>query len=279
MIHDLELMQTPEYRAKLASASTAACACSLPTYAVFGTELDGPRGRIALMRLAAEERISLEDFGQVFTPHINLCLACRSCETACPSGVKYGALVETARVVVEHNRQPGVAEPLPSLAGRQTDDDQPGLLKFIARLVWIYQVNGPAKTGSPPQLPAQNAQKPWKASSPVKIRFISRAAWPQHRSRSAAGLMFFTGCIQEAFLAPVNRGHPAVLQRNGYSFLPPRVRSAAAQPPAPGEWKAPKSWRARTSTPSSPNWMNTKPSFAMRRLRCFAKRISSPAGG
>ena len=77
------------------------CLQACPTYAVFGVEMEAPRGRIALMRAASQGRISPNGS---FQEHIDLCLACRSCESACPSGVRYGALVEETRHVLDETR-------------------------------------------------------------------------------------------------------------------------------------------------------------------------------
>jgi Fe-S oxidoreductase len=65
-------------------------------------EMDSPRGRIALMRAAADGRIGLEG---AFQEHIDLCLGCRACETACPSGVQYGLLLETAKAALATDQQ------------------------------------------------------------------------------------------------------------------------------------------------------------------------------
>src|SRR5450759_4424373 len=77
------------------------CSQACPTYAVFGAEMDSPRGRIALMRAASQGRLSPDEFNNTFAKHITLCLQCRACETACPSGVKYGSLIEITRVAIE----------------------------------------------------------------------------------------------------------------------------------------------------------------------------------
>ncbi len=74
------------------------CLPTCPTYVVLGNEMDSPRGRIYLMRSAAEGRIGI---GESFVKHMNLCLVCRACETACPSGVEFGHLMEAARGQVE----------------------------------------------------------------------------------------------------------------------------------------------------------------------------------
>src|SRR5215467_11095125 len=77
------------------------CLPQCPTYRVLGQEMDSPRGRVYLMRAAAEGRIGL-------TPglarHLDLCLGCRACETACPSGVRFGSLLEATRAQLDRKR-------------------------------------------------------------------------------------------------------------------------------------------------------------------------------
>jgi len=70
------------------------CLPTCPTYAVLGVEMDSPRGRIYQMQAVAEGRLEISDD---FIEHMNCCLGCRACETACPSGVQFGKLIEAAR--------------------------------------------------------------------------------------------------------------------------------------------------------------------------------------
>src|SRR3990172_7975803 len=72
-----------------------------PTYAELGTEMESPRGRIFLIKSLAEGRIALTDS---VVNHLSLCLDCRACETACPSGVPYGTLIEAAKAEIERER-------------------------------------------------------------------------------------------------------------------------------------------------------------------------------
>src|SRR5262249_20299533 len=76
------------------------CLEACPTYVVTRAEMDSPRGRIYLMKALAEGRLELDADA---VRHLDLCLECRGCETACPSGVRYGRLIEKARVYVERN--------------------------------------------------------------------------------------------------------------------------------------------------------------------------------
>ncbi len=83
------------------------CAEACPTYIATRCEMDSPRGRIYLMKSLAEGAIKLDDEA---VRHLDLCLGCRGCETACPSGVHYGRLIEGTRAFVERNHRRGLAE-------------------------------------------------------------------------------------------------------------------------------------------------------------------------
>jgi glycolate oxidase iron-sulfur subunit len=83
------------------------CAEACPTYIVTRREMDSPRGRIYLMKALAEGSIDLDDDA---ARHLDLCLGCRGCETACPSGVHYGRLIEGARSFVERNHRRGLVD-------------------------------------------------------------------------------------------------------------------------------------------------------------------------
>lgn len=115
------------------------CLNHCPTYKLWGLEADSPRGRIRQMALVDQGRLPL---GDSFVKHIDQCLDCRACESACPSGVEYGKLVEGARAQIEQNYQ----RPFFS---RLTRDfvfrrllPYPNRIAKVARMLRIYQRSG-----------------------------------------------------------------------------------------------------------------------------------------
>src|SRR3954464_1923642 len=87
-----------EERKLLACVHCGLCLEACPTYVATGDENDGPRGRIYLMRAVKEQRLAVTS--HAFEKHIDRCLGCRACESACPAGVQYGQLLEAARAEI-----------------------------------------------------------------------------------------------------------------------------------------------------------------------------------
>jgi glycolate oxidase iron-sulfur subunit len=77
------------------------CTATCPTYQLLGDELDGPRGRIYLMKQVLEGKPAT----MATQTHLDRCLTCRNCETTCPSGVQYGRLLDIARPIVERQAE------------------------------------------------------------------------------------------------------------------------------------------------------------------------------
>src|ERR687893_320689 len=111
-----------EERKLLACVHCGLCLEACPTYVHTGDENDSPRGRIYLMRAVEEGRLAPDSTS--FTRHIDRCLGCRACESACPAGVEYGQLLEAARQDI-------------SRAGRPRGWTS-RLLRLALRHVWLH---------------------------------------------------------------------------------------------------------------------------------------------
>ena len=214
---ELKNMLTEEYRDLLAQCSHCGlCLETCPTYAIFGTEMDAPRGRIALMRAAVDGKISHKDFLDTFGEHITLCLECRACESACPSGVQYGKLIEGARIDLEDTRTPGIPERFIKWVGMEQLMPHVGQMKLLARLMWLYETLGlqwlvRSSNLLPQPLHAMEGILPPLSAGYQKY---DHPALPLGENRGTVA--FFYGCIQEAFLASINAATIRVLLRNGY---------------------------------------------------------------
>ncbi|MCU0519465.1 MAG: FAD-binding protein [Anaerolineae bacterium] len=225
-VPDIPKMMTEEYHDLLEQCvHCGLCLEACPTYAVFGTEMDAPRGRIALMRAAVNGKIDQQAFLTTFAEHITLCLECRACETACPSGVQYGKLIEGARIALEDLRSPGIGERLARWAGMAQLMPHVGQMKLLARLMALYQALGLqtlVRTVNvlPKPLNAMEGILP-----PITTRFTDTSKPAPAIGERRGTVAFFYGCIQEAFLAGVNAATIRVLQRNGYEVHFPQAQT------------------------------------------------------
>jgi glycolate oxidase iron-sulfur subunit len=204
------------------------CLPACPTYSVFQTEMDNPRGRIQLITAAAEGRIAVDG---PFQEHLELCLGCRACETACPSGVQYGALYELAREAIEEQRQISRTERfVRDLALRRLLPHRTRL-RLMARGLWLYQrlgLQGLARhiPFLPPMLRTMEELTP-----PLSAAFpdYSHPAPAVGDERGEVALLY--GCVQDAFLSSVNTATVRVLQRNGYAVHFPQGQSCCGAAP------------------------------------------------
>lgn len=200
------------------------CTAACPTYTELGNENDGPRGRIYLMRLVREGQLPLDERVR---RHWQLCLDCRACETACPSGVRYGRLIEPVHLALDEleRRERPLARwdwfrelvlfrifpfrdrirlaiwPVRLL-------QKLGIYDFLERLgLWRLL---PGRVGRMITL-----VPPPTAQGPRLPRFLPAVG------RRRARVAFFVGCVADAMFRDVHWATLRVLQQNGCDILIP----------------------------------------------------------
>jgi len=193
------------------------CLPQCPTYRVLGEEMDSPRGRLYLMRAVAEGRLAPTP---TYTRHLDLCLGCRACETACPAGVRFGSLLERARADVgdrggESHRwrqtllfsvfpHPARLTAALGLARRYQRWGLQRLVRASRLLTWFPRVAA---------LDALLGQIPEPTALPEYV---------PARGRSRGRVAVLTGCVQRVLFQDVNRDTVRLLSLAGWDVLVPR---------------------------------------------------------
>ncbi|PYN04451.1 MAG: glycolate oxidase [Candidatus Rokuibacteriota bacterium] len=193
------------------------CLPTCPTYRVLGEEMDSPRGRIYLMRAAAEGRVELSE---TFRRHLDLCLGCRACETACPSGVRFGSLLEATRAQLRRHGPPPKHRLLEAFAFSLFPE--PARLGAALAAFRLYRASGLRALVRAigvlrlaPTLAAMDAlldEVPRAGPLPELVPARGRV-------RGRAGLL--TGCVQRQLYPQVNRDTARLLAIAGYEVVIP----------------------------------------------------------
>jgi glycolate oxidase iron-sulfur subunit len=178
-------------------------------------EPESPRGRIHLVKAAAEGRIELNER---FKEHIYLCLLCRACETACPSGVQYGRIAETAR---EHLGPPGsdLARFIQNFAFTQLLP-YATRMRILARLLRLYQRTGLQKLIQP-LLPKKLREMDAMLPAIPGNFFTPQAGVLPAIGKRRARVAMLNGCVMPLLFGEVNEATLRVLQRNGCEVVFP----------------------------------------------------------
>ena len=201
------------------------CLPTCPTYALWGEEMDSPRGRIYLMKLALEGKVTLDS---TFVNHMDNCLGCMACMTACPSGVKYDKLIEATRAQIERNHPRPVSDRLL----RQVIFHlfpYPKRLRLLLNPMRLYQSSGlqslVRKTGLlrllPESIGAMEALMPSVPATNGTV--MPHRIAPQGERRWRVGLLL--GCVQSVFFPEVNAATVRVLSAEGCEIIIPPDQS------------------------------------------------------
>ncbi len=192
-------------------------------------ERHSPRGRISLMRAIADKEM---DLSKVFGEEMYYCLGCLACTSACPAGVDYAQLFETARFEIEEK---GV------LRSRKRDFirwavvrflfTRPRMLHLMGRMLWIYQRSGVQwllrRCGFMRLLPA-SLRRLEPQTPVVRSRFSHQLIEPVERTRDSEvryKVAVLTGCVQDMLFSEINRATVDVLKHNGCEVHTPPLQS------------------------------------------------------
>ena len=186
------------------------CLQACPTYLAFDDENDSPRGRIVLMKAIADGQLAGTDADAQL--HLDRCLGCRACESACPSGVPYGQLLETTRERLAAVRSlPVVARLILSVIAHRV------LLSLAMFGVRLLRTSG---------IPNLLARVPGPAGFALAMISSTRRSGAERRRRYAAHgdgargtAATLRGCVMEGLFAPANRATERTLRVNGYHLV------------------------------------------------------------
>jgi len=198
------------------------CLPACPTYVLWGEEMDSPRGRIYMMRKTVDGEAPVD---AQFRTHMDNCLGCMACMTACPSGVQYNKLIEPTRAQIEQTLPRGFSERLFRGLIFATFP-HPGRLRILALPLLVYQRSGlrwlVRKIGLtkhlPKRLAAMEALLPEVPSGLFNRQpvIVSPAGAPRRR------IGMLSGCVQRVFFPQVNEATARVLAAEGCEVAIPR---------------------------------------------------------
>ena len=197
------------------------CLPACPTYVLWNEEMDSPRGRIYMIKKAADGESPID--GR-FRLHMDNCLGCMACMTACPSGVEYNNLIEPTRAQIERKLPRSFSERLFRRMIFATFP-HPDRLRFLALPLLVYQKTGlralVRATGItkllPKQMAAMEALLPDVPGSP--FRRLPTKVSPKSAPRRRVGML--SGCVQQVFFSHVNAATARVLAAEGCEVIIP----------------------------------------------------------
>ena len=202
------------------------CLPTCPTYEETKLERHSPRGRIALMRAIADDELEVT---KAFGEEMYYCLGCLACTTACPAGVDYPNLFETARAEIE--RQGVLDHPKRDFIRWSVVKylfTRPRLLRFVGRLLRFWQASGAQnafrKSGLTALLPA-NLRRLEPQSPAICQKFSHQLIRPVEKPVVSRRLVaVLTGCVQDLAFSDVNRATVDVLLTNDCEVHTPPVQ-------------------------------------------------------
>src|ERR1700681_750847 len=219
----------PSYNDYARCVHCGLCLNHCPTYKLWGLEADSPRGRIRQMVLVVQGRLPL---GASFVKHIDQCLDCRACETACPSGVEYGKLVEAARAQIEQNyRRPLASRMARSLVFRHLLP-HPRRMAAVARLARFYQRSGLQRAARRSGVLRLRDREPLMPRGDREFFFSKLGCTFPAIGPRRARVALFAGCIAQVSFTALHEATIRVLTANGCEVVVPSGQLCCGALPA-----------------------------------------------
>lgn len=198
------------------------CLSACPTYLHLSNEADSPRGRILLINAMQEGR--LDTASANFQRHMQLCLECRACETACPSGVHFSSMMDAARIEIHKIQKPSAAAAFLRWLILQRIFPSRHLMHIGFRILRLYQRSGIRKlvreSGVLKLFPARLALM--EALLPDIPRSSRYSSVLDSSTAGSGRVSLFEGCIMPELFGPVHEATIRVLRRQGLSVGMPR---------------------------------------------------------
>ncbi|RPI70223.1 MAG: (Fe-S)-binding protein [Ignavibacteriales bacterium] len=195
------------------------CLATCPTYELTKLERSSPRGRIRMIKSVAEGEMPITE---IFADEMNFCLDCQACETACPAGVKYGVMVEAARVEVDHSDKGSILKKnikrfaLKYIVASKTN------LKIVSKLFYFYQNSFLPKFVNkilPEKISEIQSLSP-KVSMNFSDSFIPEII--EARGEKKYDTAFHFGCLMNVMFADINKDTVELLSKTGCRVITPR---------------------------------------------------------
>lgn len=202
------------------------CLPACPTYETMKNESNSPRGRINLVKMFAEDRITIDDLREP----IEKCLGCRACVTACPTNVQYGKILEGAKEVLESSEEKTKKQRITEKIIFEQVFPSKKWMDFIGNATWLYQISGlqkiTQKTGitkmAPLHLGTFEAVLP-DISSPLSRKKMSKHYYVKGPKKITVG--FITGCVMNAIFQNINNETIHLLTLAGAEVIIPETQT------------------------------------------------------
>jgi len=199
------------------------CLQTCPTYTLWGKEMDSPRGRIHLIGMAVDGEVALSD---VYVSHFDHCLGCQACVTSCPSGIKYGKLIEAIRSQLERLYRRPLGERMFRKMLAATFS-RPQRLRKLAIALRLYQGLGLQRLARALHLTAllpQNLRTMEQLMPDLSRKECSAVLPPMipAKGEKRRTVALITGCVQSVFTAQANAATARVLAAEGCEVLVPQ---------------------------------------------------------